>query len=63
MNSLFEFMAGSPFLGFLLICSAYYGLLSVLRTVRIAIRGWPPPHCDSDGKFRDEPEVSDRGDS
>lgn len=51
--TVYQFMSGSPFLGFLVICSAYYLAKGLLRTVRIVVRGWPPAHCDADGDARE----------
>ena len=54
--TLLAFMSDSPFLGFLLICSAYYLLRHAMRVLTIAARGWPPEHCDADGDFRKRDE-------
>ncbi len=49
-QALLAFMSESPFLGFLIICSAYYILARSLRCIQIAIRGWPAnPLMDADG--------------
>lgn len=24
----------------------------LIRSINIALRGWPPPHCDADGDFK-----------
>ena len=29
----------------------------ILRTVKVCVRGWPPPHLDADGDWRVEPEL------
>lgn len=56
--TLLKFMSDSPFLGFILICAAYYlckaalfTIRRLLRSLNIAMRGWPPAHLDADGDF------------
>jgi len=29
----------------------------ILRTIKVAIRGWPPEHLDADGDWKPEPKV------
>lgn len=29
----------------------------ILRSINIAIRGWPPAHLDADGDWKPEPET------
>lgn len=29
----------------------------ILRSINVALRGWPPPHLDADGDFKAEPET------
>jgi len=31
----------------------------VLRTIKVAVRGWPPPHLDADGDWKPEPKSED----
>lgn len=33
-------------------------LCRALRTINIALRGWPPPHLDADGDFRPDADES-----
>ena len=62
MKEFFNFMSESPFLGFLIICSAYYLIKytvfilpnRILRTINMNKNGWPPEHCDADGDFKKE---------
>lgn len=54
--TLLEFMSDSPFLGFLLICSAYYLCRMLLRSINIVARGWPPAHCDAGGDLHKDDE-------
>lgn len=53
--NLYQFMSDSPFLSFflgytLLECAVKLGG-RMLRSINIAIRGWPPAHLDADGDF------------
>lgn len=61
--SIYEFMAGSPFLTFFLAAVAVH-LIEVIyrmpfRALNIRKHGWPPPHCDADGDLRkaEEPDA------
>jgi hypothetical protein len=48
----------------ILICATYYLLKAVLwllpnrilRTVKVAVRGWPPEHLDADGDWKPVPK-------
>lgn len=40
------------FLAFIMICAVYYAVKLLLRTIKVAIRGWPPAHLDADGDFK-----------
>jgi hypothetical protein len=31
----------------------------LLRTIKVAIRGWPPPHLDADGDWKPDPKSAD----
>ena len=31
----------------------------VPRTIKVALRGWPPPHLDADGDWKPEPKRDD----
>lgn len=31
----------------------------ILRTIKVCVRGWPPPHLDADGDWKVEPERSE----
>lgn len=53
--NIYQFMSDSPFLTFflgyaLLECTVKLGG-RMLRSINIAIRGWPPAHLDADGDF------------
>lgn len=56
----------SPFLTFCIICSISSVLISALILARMLLRcinirnnGWPPPHCDADGDFREQSTEDD----
>lgn len=51
MSEFWRWADYSPFLSFLLICSMYYSIKSIIRCVNILIRGWPPDHLDADGDY------------
>ena len=36
---------------------ARYALNRILRSINIALRGWPPAHLDADGDFRPLPAL------
>lgn len=59
----YAFMGVHPVLAFLLVvllCSVVNRMVGfsfrlvnrVFRSINIALRGWPPAHCDADGDFR-----------
>jgi hypothetical protein len=60
--NIYQFMCGSPWLTFFLAC--IIGEVSVrivvclpnriLRHRNISKHGYPPPHCDADGDFREQ---------
>ena len=31
----------------------------ILRTIKFALRGWPPAHLDADGDWKPEPKADD----
>jgi hypothetical protein len=49
-------MAALPWLWFIIVCAIYYAFKFTLRSINIAIRGWPPAHLDADGDFKKESE-------
>jgi aspartokinase-like uncharacterized kinase len=61
MNA-YEVMAQSPWLTFFLALSVSKTIRAVffilphrlLRSIDIRKHGWPPPHCDADGDFKEE---------
>lgn len=62
--SVLQFMSDSPWLTFFLAVIAREAILHIalvlpnriLRHLNIRKHGYPPPHCDADGDFReDEP--------
>ena len=60
--NIYQFMSGSPFLAAFLIyvfgeCALKLGA-RMLRTINIAVRGWPPSHLDADGDFQEQDEVA-----
>lgn len=63
----FEFLAGSPFTAFIMICAAYYTVKHLtytlpkcfIRHLNIRKAGWPPKHLDADGDFKPEKEDID----
>lgn len=58
--NIFEFMSGSPWLTFFLLLigsSAFVQLINrILRHWNIRKHGYPPPHCDADGDFKEADE-------
>jgi hypothetical protein len=61
--TIFQFMAESPFLTF---CMCYMLTVTLLRMWKAVVRhlnirkaGWPPPHLDADGDFKDDSEPED----
>lgn len=52
--TLYQFMSAHPFLGLILIWSVYCLIRYAMRAVVIALRGWPPMHCDADGELRNK---------
>jgi hypothetical protein len=61
--TIFQFMAESPFLTF---CMCYMLTVTLLRMWKAVVRhlnirkaGWPPPHLDADGYFKDDSEPED----
>jgi len=64
MSALLVFSAEHPVLAFIaMLCLTSVALAAIrtiffllpnriLRTIRVAARGWPPPHCDADGDFK-----------
>jgi len=61
---IFEFMHESPFNAFMLIICLSQLILHIIVTLpnrimrhwNIRKHGYPPPHCDADGDFRETPE-------
>jgi hypothetical protein len=55
--TLLQFASESPYLTFgvawLASALAFRVVNRILRTVKVAVRGWPPPHLDADGDFRE----------
>lgn len=58
--NIFEFMSGSPILAVCLLIfggSIFVQLINrVLRHLNIRKHGYPPPHCDADGDFKEADE-------
>ena len=58
--NIYQFMSDSPFLTAFLAYVLFECLLKlgsrVLRSINIAVRGWPPEHLDADGDFKVEVE-------
>lgn len=56
--NLFEFMSDSPFLSFFLAYIIAEMLLKLgsraMRSLNVAVRGWPPAHLDADGDWKPE---------
>ncbi len=56
--NIFQFMSDSPFLTFFLFLIVGNLIVKVInRTLRhwnIHKYGYPPPHCDADGDFKEE---------
>jgi len=60
MTTFYDFATNSPWITFFL-AVGILNLISVmfrqcLRTVRVWLCGWPPPHLDLDGDFKPDPE-------
>ena len=59
---IFHFMGDHPILTFFLawmvleiLSNLFFKLpIRVIRHVNINRHGWPPPHCDADGDFKEE---------
>ena len=64
MNELYEFMSSSPWLTFFLAAGIIELLIVILfklpnrimRHYNIRKYGYPPPHCDADGDFKEDPK-------
>jgi hypothetical protein len=60
MGAFFTFAADSPVLTFCLFYMATRTMFlfynRTLRTINVAINGWPPEHLDADGDWKPEPE-------
>lgn len=41
---------------YMIIAGASLTIRLLLRTIRVAVRGWPPAHLDADGDWKPEPE-------
>lgn len=54
MTDLLTFAGDHPIVSMLVVWSAAFTIRRIFRLVTIWIRGWPPPHCDADGDFRQE---------
>jgi len=58
--NLFKFMSDSPYLTFFLALILGQCVVSMvkypLRCLNIKKHGWPPPHCDADGDFKENKE-------
>lgn len=61
----YQFMGEHPYLTFFLACIACRFLCAILlapfrahrrwlRHLDLQKNGWPPPHCDADGDFKEE---------
>jgi hypothetical protein len=65
VGEMFDFMAGSPFLTFflVLVCGEVVTRVAIglpnriLRHMNIRKHGYPPPHCDADGDFREHDDA------
>lgn len=59
------FVYDNPVLaGLLLFAAMYYSFLifnRILRSINIALRGWPPAHLDADGDWREEKKKEEGG--
>jgi hypothetical protein len=60
--NIYQFMSDSPWLSFFLAyafveCTVKLGG-RILRSINIAIRGWPPGHLDADGDFQERDKVT-----
>ncbi|HGX3708966.1 TPA: hypothetical protein ACNEJR_003728 [Escherichia coli] len=57
--NVFDFMANSPVLTFLLAC-LFFGLLrALLRFCTVLVNGYPPMWCDSEGRFKTDKDNDD----
>lgn len=70
---LLDFAANHPFLFWCALWLAWLPLLlpfaalnvtfrlvnRLLRTIKVACRGWPPEHLDADGNFRELPKLEE----
>lgn len=56
--SIYQIMSDSPYLSFfavILIAECLAKIASrMLRSLNVAIRGWPPSHLDADGDWKPE---------
>lgn len=52
MLDVIVFMGMHPVLSFLLAYLVFRIVNRGFRAMNIAIRGWPPAHCDADGDFK-----------
>ena len=62
MTDLYQFASDSPWLAFFLACLAvclleeiFFRLPNrIMRHININKHGYPPPHCDADGDFKED---------
>lgn len=58
MKELFKFIGENPWISFFLACLLVkflaFCINRPLRQLNIWKHGYPPPHCDADGDFRDD---------
>lgn len=49
---------GLIFIAYGVVALSYRIVNRLLRTIKVAIRGWPPAHLDADGDWKPVPEKS-----
>lgn len=54
--NVFAFMANSPILTFFLALVALALCKALMRFITIAVNGYPPMWCDSEGRFKEDKE-------
>lgn len=60
---IYQLMSDSPWLSFfaiLVLAECALKLCSrILRSINVAVRGWPPEHLDADGDWKPEREAGE----
>lgn len=56
MSAVLQSMLDLPWLWLVIILVVYHFARNILRSINIAVRGWPPEHLDADGDYKRKKE-------